>query len=119
MNNSLHYIDKEIKTARTLSSSYYSDHKIFNKIKEKIFARTWQLVGDKNLVRIPGQLTPIRLLENVLNEPILLSRDNDDKIHCLSNVCTHRGSLLINNETNEKQIRCRYHGRRFNLAGKF
>ena len=40
-------------------------------------------------------------------------------MHLLSNVCTHRGNILIDGDCIEKNIRCRYHGRRFDLEGKF
>ncbi len=59
------------------------------------------------------------LLEGALEEPILLTRDREDHVHCLSNVCTHRGALLCEGEGVEQQLRCRYHGRRFHLDGRF
>ncbi len=40
-------------------------------------------------------------------------------IDCLSNVCTHRGKILVEESCEAKLIRCGYHGRRFSLEGKF
>jgi choline monooxygenase len=34
-------------------------------------------------------------------------------------VCTHRGTLVVEGPGHEQQLRCRYHGRRFALDGKF
>ena len=39
-------------------------------------------------------------------------------LRCLSNVCTHRGNILVNAPCAAKQIRCGYHSRRFDLAGR-
>jgi choline monooxygenase len=108
-------IDPDIRRAKTLSSSFYTDERFFELSKEKIFARTWQLAGRVDEVR---NLKPVTLLPGVLDEPILLS-NTDDGIRCLSNVCTHRGKILVEEPCSANLIRCGYHGRRFDLNGKF
>jgi choline monooxygenase len=62
---------------------------------------------------------PFTLLEGSLDEPLLLTRDFKDQVHCLSNVCTHRGNIVVESEGVERGLRCRYHGRRFALDGRF
>jgi choline monooxygenase len=74
---------------------------------------------DEARLRAPGTIVPAAFLEGAVDEPLLWTRDAEDRLHCLSNVCTHRGNLLIEGETNGSQLRCRYHGRRFGLDGKF
>jgi choline monooxygenase len=37
----------------------------------------------------------------------------------VSNVCTHRGTLVCDGDQVAKTLRCRYHGRRFQLDGQF
>jgi choline monooxygenase len=37
----------------------------------------------------------------------------------MSNVCTHRGTILCPHAGHEKSLVCRYHGRRFDLDGTF
>ncbi len=50
--------------------------------------------------------------------PLLLIAD-DAGVACLSNVCTHRGALLLDASCEGRQrIRCRYHGRCFGLDGQ-
>lgn len=112
-------INEDISLAETLPSDFYTDEKYFELSKEKIFSRTWQFAGDTEVVKVPGQIYPFYLLENFLDEPLILSRDKNDRLHCLSNVCTHRGNILIEGSCIEKNIVCRYHGRRFELDGKF
>ena len=76
-------------------------------------------MGDVSLARVPGQVHPFVLLEGCLDEPLLLVRDRDDALHCMSNVCTHRAMLVCEQGGVENHLRCRYHGRRFALDGKF
>ncbi|MBD0332851.1 MAG: Rieske 2Fe-2S domain-containing protein, partial [Chitinophagaceae bacterium] len=45
--------------------------------------------------------------------------DNSEIIHCLCNVCTHRGNIIIDQPCKTTNLRCRYHGRLFRLDGKF
>lgn len=112
-------IHPEIGKAWTPPTEFYLDSGPFEKSKERIFARTWQFVTDESNVRVPGQVFPFTLLEGCLDEPLLLSRDRDDRLHCLSNVCTHRGNVVVEGAGNMNTLRCRYHGRRFGLDGSF
>ncbi len=108
-------INPDIKRADTLSSDFYTDERYFRESKEKIFARTWQMVAATDEIK---NVKPINLLENFLDEPILLTRHGED-VMCLSNVCTHRGKILIEKDCQTNGLRCGYHGRRFSLDGKF
>lgn len=113
------FVNPDIRKARTLATDFYISKEIFELSKEKIFARTWQFIGETENVKVPGMCYPVTLLEGFLDEPVLLVRDKDDSIHCLSNVCTHRGNLVVEGPCVENILRCRYHGRRFKLSGKF
>lgn len=113
------HIEDDITQASTLPSSFYTGREYFEWSKEKIFARSWQLAGSLEDVKTPGQTFPFTLLPGCLDEPLLLTRDTDDQLHCMSNVCTHRGNIICEHGGIEKNLRCRYHGRRFNLDGKF
>ncbi|MCB8932861.1 MAG: aromatic ring-hydroxylating dioxygenase subunit alpha [Fimbriimonadaceae bacterium] len=112
-------IDADIAKASTPPAAFYKDPEAFAACRELVFARSWQFLGDTDLVRVPGQIHPFTLLEGCLDEPLLLTRDRDDALHCLSNVCTHRGNLVAECPGHEKFLRCRYHGRRFGLDGCF
>src|SRR5262249_22186574 len=112
-------IHPDITKASTLPARFYSDPEVFEACREKIFARSWQLVSDTDPVKAPGHVHPLTMLEGLLGEPILLSRDESDNLHCLSNVCTHRGNIVCDRGGREKFLTCCYHGRRFALDGKF
>ncbi len=112
-------IDPDITKAKTLPATFYNDPLIFNLIKEKVFLNSWQWIGDENLVKKPLSVYPFILLEGFLTEPMLLTKSNDNSISCLTNVCTHRGNIVVLNSGKAKKLICSYHGRQFKLNGMF
>jgi len=108
-------IDPDIRKAVTISSDFYTDERYFELSKERIFARTWQWIGPADET---NNLKPVYLLEGFLDEPILVNSHKGTAV-CFSNVCTHRGKILVEKECSSNLIRCGYHGRRFSLDGKF
>lgn len=114
------YIDPNIAKANTISTDFYTSPEYFEAAKEKIFASSWQFIGSKELVKFTGDVQPFTLLENYLNEPLLLAKDKEGEIHCLSNVCTHRGNIIAYKACSKAAtLRCKYHGRLFGLSGRF
>lgn len=112
-------IAENIAKASTLPGRFYRDPAVFERCRERVFARSWHWLGEVDRIKAPGSVHPALLLEGALEEPVVLTRDLDDRIHCLSNVCTHRGALVCEGSGVEQQLRCRYHGRRFGLDGRF
>ncbi|MCI0343425.1 MAG: aromatic ring-hydroxylating dioxygenase subunit alpha [Planctomycetales bacterium] len=112
-------IDPDIRRAATLPARVYRDPEAFALQRERLFPRAWHLVGDAALLREPGDRMPVTLLPGALDEPLLLARGKDGRVRLLSNVCTHRGNVLVTEPGRGQDIRCRYHGRRFGLDGKF
>lgn len=108
-------IDPDIRKAKTLDTDFYTDERYFELSKEKIFARSWQFLGHASEV---SRLKPFTILPGFLDEPILAVKVGES-IACLSNVCTHRGKILVEEPCQANLIRCAYHGRRFSLDGKF
>ncbi|MCO5947803.1 aromatic ring-hydroxylating oxygenase subunit alpha [Mucilaginibacter flavidus] len=114
-----YFVDPDIAKAKTLHADFYTDGDVFEQCKEKIFAPSWQFIGDEDLVKEKGDVHPFLLLENYLNEPLLIARDKNGDVNVLSNVCTHRGNLVADKACKVNNLRCRYHGRMFNLEGSF
>jgi len=112
-------IDADIRRARALPGTVYHDPAVYRLQVDRLFPRTWHIVGETGRVAEPGQVAPIPMLEGCLDEPLLLSRDKTGVLHCLSNVCTHRGNLVVAEPCQATSLRCRYHGRRFGLDGRF
>lgn len=100
-----------------MSSSFYRSELNFMQLRERAFRTTWNFGGviDKDS---DYNVLPFDLLPGFLNEPLLLSHDGAST-QCLTNVCTHRGNLLIEEPGKSRILRCRYHGRCFGLDGQF
>jgi choline monooxygenase len=113
------HVHPEIAKAKTISTEVYLSKELFEKARENIFASSWQFIGDKDQVKENGDVHPFVLMPGYLDEPLVLSKDQHGSIHCLSNVCTHRGNLVVEQPCKLHNFQCRYHGRRFHLNGKF
>lgn len=112
------FVNKRIELANTLPPEFYNDKKIYNLSKEKIFLKSWQWIDGNGINKKDQIIIPINILEDLISEPIILLKNNDT-IKCFSNVCTHRGNILVDKKCKLKKIVCNYHGRRFNLNGEF
>lgn len=112
-------MNPEITEAWTIPSAFYTNETIFRVSADKIFARSWQFTTWLDQVKVPGSVYPFMLLPGFVDEPLLFTRSREDELHLLSNVCTHRGNLVCEGAGNMNSLRCRYHGRRFGLDGKF
>jgi choline monooxygenase len=107
-------IDPDIRVARTLPGWVYTDADVHAAQRERLFARAWHYAGHDGLVKNPGQVHPF----TILDEPLLLTRDVAG-LHAISNVCTHRGTIVVESPCRATHLRCRYHGRTFALDGRF
>ena len=108
-------IHPDIRLAETLPSWCYRDEDFFALCRDQILARSWQIIP----VPVPDRsgATPFSFLKDCIDEPLLLTTDAGGRHHCVSNVCTHRGTVLTECQTDK--LRCPYHGRRFGLDGSF
>ena len=113
------FIDENIAKAKTIDTSFYTDAELFLLMKEKLFASSWQFIGSTEMVKEAGDVYPFTLLENYFDEPLMIVKDKKNEVHILSNVCTHRGNIIADKICNLTNLRCKYHGRLFNLDGKF
>ncbi len=117
----MYRIDADIRRATTLPGTFYNAPESFAANREQLFARSWQIItGAEDLVKLPLDAMPFQFMDNFLEEPLLLLRDAADQLQCFSNVCTHRGKILVEHPTRlERGLVCGYHGRRFGLDGRF
>ncbi len=72
----------------------------------------WYIAADSCRIRAgyPTQAT-------LLNQPIVLLRDQSHRVHALEDHCAHRGVPLSAGWQEGDSIRCRYHGWRYALSG--
>tara|TARA_B100001093_G_scaffold520485_1_gene616622 strand:- start:56980 stop:58068 length:1089 start_codon:yes stop_codon:yes gene_type:complete len=112
-------VNNDIEVSSTLSSKFYSSKEIFNEVVENIFVTSWHLISDDSYFVEENYAFPFFLMDKVLPEPLFLVK-NKNGIECFSNVCTHRGNILIKKYGKiNKTINCNYHGRSFDNMGNF
>lgn len=110
-------IGDDIEQAHCLPTAFYSSDALFAEVRDKIFLPSWQWVGSSDAVKHPESVYPFMLLPGMMDEPLLLTRTKGGELHCLSNLCTHRGSLLATKGGFCATLRCAHHGRHFSLEG--
>jgi len=81
-------IDPDISRAETLPGRVYWVPAYHALQLDRVFARSWQLVGDSARVRAPGRVVPFTLLEGCLDEPPADAR-------LLSVLCVEAGAPRI------------------------
>jgi choline monooxygenase len=113
------FIDKNIAKAKTIDTGFYTIPEHVAASRENVFAQSWQFIAAEPVIPEPGTVYPFTLLEGFLDEPLLLTKDAGGTVHCMSNVCTHRGNLVVYEPCRLNQLRCKYHGRLFTLDGRF
>ena len=110
----LHFpFDPNIAGASTIPARVYTDPVFFALEQERIFARTWQLVGRIEQVRESGQFFTTRILD----ESIVILRDGD-ALRGYHNVCLHRAGPVAEGCGKRQTLQCRYHGWTYNLRGE-
>jgi choline monooxygenase len=110
-------VDPNIARAWTLSARLYTDPSVFADEKEKIFARTWQVVGHASQVARPGDFFTTELI----GEPLVFVRGVDGLLRGFYNVCRHRAGPPAGFPAeacgSRKLFRCAYHGWTYSLDG--
>lgn len=111
-------IHPDITLAETLPAEFYRNPRVFEAMQEKVFPRSWQWIETGENLAQTGSVYPFQFLPGFVNEPLFLSKTESGELQCFSNVCTHRGNILVHNPGQYKKLTCNYHGRRFDLQGQ-
>ena len=98
-------IDKNIETAQTPSSTFYTSESIFEKSKS-IFENSYQFVCHQSEL-VKSTSIPFNLFKDWLDIPLVITKENN-KIFCLSNVCTHRGNIVCNKKNRKNSFETKH-----------
>jgi len=109
---SLH-IDPDIGRAWSLPAPFYTDPSVLALEHEKIFGKTWQVVGHCHQVANAGDF----FTTDLHGEPLLLVRAADGQLRGFYNVCRHRAGPPAEGCGSRKVFRCAYHGWTYGLDG--
>ena len=106
---------RQLATASTPPSSWYTDLSIFDLERQAVFSRAWRLVGRSEQVRDPG----LYITCNIASEPIVVVRGRDTVLRGFFNVCRHHAATVMTlGQGHAENLRCSYHGWTYDLEGK-
>jgi choline monooxygenase len=118
-------MNEQIECAFTLASRFYTDPTVLEIEKEKIFRKTWQLVGTtmQSCGACNGVAKTIadpetHFTSEIAGEPVLIIRDKQGTLRAFSNVCRHRAGPIALGSGCKNVMRCQYHGWTYALDGK-
>jgi choline monooxygenase len=106
-------IDAQISSAWSIPAPWYVDPLAHVREQERIFTRTWQVVGHAHQLAKPGDFFTTELF----GEPLLLVRDAQGELRGFYNVCRHRAGPPAEGCGSRKLFRCGYHGWTYGLDG--
>ena len=91
--------------ATPLPNWCYTSPAFYRREVERIFMKVWNYVGHASQITQPGDYFTIE----VAGAPVIVIRGDDGEIRAFHNSCRHRGSRLVWNEGNCKNLTCPYH----------
>lgn len=114
LQDSMAAIKRDLGQARHLPGILYTSDEIAALEKEKIFMKYWLCVARSEEVSKPGDYMAMRILD----EPIVVARDDNGKIVAYMNMCLHRGVEVAFGQGNARSFRCPYHAWNFGVDGR-
>ena len=99
---------------RALDPHYYTDSGVFERERQRIFQRSWQLIAHQSQLPNPGDYLTFSLGDDHL----FALRGADNQIRVFFNVCQHRAHELLNGQGNTRLIACPYHAWTYELDGR-
>lgn len=106
-------LQEPIERATTIPSSWYHSEAMLEFEQEVLFSSFWQLACHENELSDPGDMHTLEVAGN----PLLLVRDQKDKINAFYNVCKHRGGPVAVKKGTTSVLQCQYHGWTYLLDG--
>jgi phenylpropionate dioxygenase-like ring-hydroxylating dioxygenase large terminal subunit len=98
-----------------IDPAVYFSPEIYDLEMRHVFPHSWILVADLDELREPGDY----VTDMVGFEPVVVVRGTDGALRAFSNVCRHRGALLVRGRGNCGQsLTCPYHGWSFRTDGR-
>ena len=118
-------VNPQLGCAETLASRFYTDPAVLALEIDRIFRRTWQLVGTLGQPcgeqdGIPRTISDPETFftADVVGEPVVIVRDKAGTLRAFSNVCRHRAGPIAQGSGCRHVLNCAYHGWTYTLDGR-
>nr|WP_216821224.1 aromatic ring-hydroxylating dioxygenase subunit alpha [Marinobacterium profundum] len=107
-------VRKPIADASGMPNAVYDDPAYFEFEREEVLGKTWAAVGYTSDLPRNGFAKPV----DFMGLPLAIMRNRDGEFNVFHNVCSHRGMILLREETEvEGMVRCPYHSWTYDLNG--
>lgn len=103
-----------LESAVGLPGRVYVEDRYWEQERSKLFRDDWFTVGFASDVPNPGDVTPV----TIAGYELVLVRGSDGQVRCFHNVCRHRGTKLVLNPANLRNITCGWHCWSYSLSGE-
>ena len=100
--------------ARTMPPIYYTSPDFLALEEAHIFRKEWVCIGHTGEIPNPGDY----FATEMVGEQLIVLRDQQGEVRVLSNVCRHRGNMLVEGRGNRKNFICAYHAWVYNAEGQ-
>lgn len=102
-------------TEGLIGRAIFTDSEIYRKELDLVFTKNWLFLGHESQLENVGDF-----FTNYMGEdPVVVTRARDNKIHGFLNSCRHRGMKVCRVDSgNAKSFTCIYHGWTYDSAGK-
>lgn len=105
----------ELVQSDRVDVSLYTDPAIFDEEMERIFKNSWVWVAHASEVPGKGSFKT----SWVGRQPVVVTRDKEEKVHVLLNRCRHRAASVCEQRKGRTSVFvCPYHGWSYNLNGQ-
>ena len=98
-----------------LSVDRYISQEFFNKEKEEMWPRVWQMACREEEIPEPGD----HHVYWIIDRSVIVTRTPSGEIKGYINSCRHRGRCLRDESGSVDKFRCPFHGATWDLEGQF
>ena len=102
------------KPINSLPAECYTDDKFLKKEIDKIFFKSWLLIGPEASIPNHGDC----LFQSVVDQPIVCARQEDNSIKTFFNICRHRAGSFKTKKRKNNYLVCNYHGWTYSINGE-
>jgi phenylpropionate dioxygenase-like ring-hydroxylating dioxygenase large terminal subunit len=104
----------DVAHAATLPPELYTSDEFLRFEYEAVFGHSWLCVGRASQIPHPGDWFTV----TIADEPLIVVRDKDGNVNCLSAVCQHRAMTVCTGSGNDTTFKCPYHHWIYGLDGR-